>query len=126
MSIQDVAWCASLDGEIVAQLPLLTGSEMIDVVSDIVVIVFLIFAFFALIVLMVMALLLYRRVTTLIEALTKATERGERLLEDIGGFADKVKTGGALPGMVFRGAFGGLSGVLGGLRRRGRRGPRCD
>ena len=104
-----------------AQVLLLTGPGMIDVVSDIVVIVFLIFAFFALIVFMVMALLMYRRVAGLVEALTKAAERGDRLLQELGDITEKVKSGGALPGMAFRGLFGTMSSVLGeimGLRRR--------
>jgi hypothetical protein len=111
-----------VDGETVAQVLLLTGPEMIDVVSDIVVIMFLIFAFFALIVFMVMALLMYRRVAGLVEALTKAAERGDRLLEELGEITEKVKSGGALPGMAFRGVFGTMSSVLGGImgRRRGR------
>ena len=104
-----------------AQVLLLTGPEMIDVVSDIAVIMFLIFAFFALIVFLVMALLMYRRVAGLVEALTKATERGDRLLQELGDITEKVKSGGALPGMAFRGLFGTMSSVLGeimGLRRR--------
>lgn len=110
-----------MDGETVAQVLLLTGPEMIDVVSDIAVIMFLIFAFFALIVFLVMALLMYRRVAGLVEALTKATERGDRLLQELGDITEKVKSGGALPGMAFRGLFGTMSSVLGeimGLRRR--------
>ncbi|MCX8251424.1 MAG: hypothetical protein OTJ98_06150 [Dehalococcoidia bacterium] len=105
-----------------AQVLLLTGPEMIDVVSDIFVIMFLIFAFFALIVFMVMALLMYRRVAGLLDALTKAAERGDRLLEELGEITEKVKSGGALPGMAFRGVFGTISSVLGGImgRRRGR------
>ncbi|MDP6824171.1 MAG: hypothetical protein QF554_12870 [Dehalococcoidia bacterium] len=105
-----------------AQVFLLTGPEMIDVVSDIILIVFLIFAFFALIVFMVMALLLYRRVAGLIEALTRAAERGDKLLEELGAITDRVRTGAAFPGAAFRGVFGGLSAVLGGIlrRRRGR------
>jgi len=105
----------------VAQVLLLTGPEMIDVVSDIAVIMFLIFAFFALIVFLVMALLMYRRVAGLVEALTKAAERGDRLLQELGDITEKVKSGGALPGMAFRGLFGTMSSVLGeimGLRRR--------
>jgi len=111
-----------VDGETVAQVLLLTGPEMIDVVSDIVLIVFLIFAFFALIVFMVMALLLYRRVASLVESLTKATERGDRLLEELGDITEKVRSSGALPGMAIRGVIGTISAVLGGLmgRRRGR------
>jgi hypothetical protein len=111
-----------VDGETVAQVLLLTGPEMIDVVSDIFVIVFLILAFFALIVFMVMALLLYRRVAGLVEALTKAAERGDRLLEELGEITEKVKSGGALPGMAIRGVFGTMSAVLGGImgRRQGR------
>lgn len=104
-----------------AQVLLLTGPEMIDVVSDIAVIMFLIFAFFALIVFLVMALLMYRRVAGLVEALTKAAERGDRLLQELGDITEKVKSGGALPGMAFRGLFGTMSSVLGeimGLRRR--------
>jgi len=108
----------------VAQVLLLTGPEVIDVISDIVLIVFLIFAFFALIVFMVMALLLYRRVAGLVEALTKTAERGDRLLEELGEITEKVKAGGALPGMAIRGVFGTLSAVLGGLMRRRRRGNR--
>ena len=110
-----------MDGETVAQVLLLTGPEMIDVVSDIAVIMFLIFAFFALIVFLVMALLMYRRVAGLVEALTKAAERGDRLLQELGDITEKVKSGGALPGMAFRGLFGTMSSVLGeimGLRRR--------
>jgi|TARA_B110000263_G_scaffold139752_1_gene121220 hypothetical protein len=110
-----------VDGETVAQVLLLTGPEMIDVVSDIAVIMFLIFAFFALIVFLVMALLMYRRVAGLVEALTKAAERGDRLLQELGDITEKVKSGGALPGMAFRGLFGTMSSVLGeimGLRRR--------
>ena len=110
-----------MDGETVAQVLLLTGPEMIDVVSDIAVIMFLIFAFFALIVFLVMALLMYRRIAGLVEALTKATERGDRLLQELGDITEKVKSGGALPGMAFRGLFGTMSSVLGeimGLRRR--------
>ena len=105
-----------------AQVLLLTGPGMIDVVSDIVVIVFLIFAFFARIVFMVMALLMYRRVAGLVEALTKAAERGDRLLEELGEITEKVKSGGALPGMAIRGVFGTMSAVLGGImgQRRGR------
>ena len=121
MSIRDVALYASVDGETVAQVLLLTGPEMIDVVSDIAVIMFLIFAFFALIVFLVMALLMYRRVAGLVEALTKAAERGDRLLQELGDITEKVKSGGALPGMAFRGLFGTMSSVLGeimGLRRR--------
>ena len=104
-----------------AQVLLLTGPEMIDVVSDIAVIMFLIFAFFALIVFLVMALLMYRRVAGLVEALTKAAEQGDRLLQELGDITEKVKSGGALPGMAFRGLFGTMSSVLGeimGLRRR--------
>ncbi len=116
-----------MDGEIVAQVFLLTGPEVIDVVSDVILIVFLIFAFFALIVFMVMALLLYRRVAGLIEALTKAAERGDRLLEELGAITGRVRSGAAFPGMAFRGAFGGLSAVLGGfLRRRSRRDDGSD
>ena len=110
-----------MDGETVAQVLLLTGPERIDVVSDIAVIMFLIFAFFALIVFLVMALLMYRRVAGLVEALTKAAERGDRLLQELGDITEKVKSGGALPGMAFRGLFGTMSSVLGeimGLRRR--------
>ena len=110
-----------MDGETGAQVLLLTGPEMIDVVSDIAVIMFLIFAFFALIVFLVMALLMYRRVAGLVEALTKAAERGDRLLQELGDITEKVKSGGALPGMAFRGLFGTMSSVLGeimGLRRR--------
>ena len=122
MSTRDVASATSVDGENVTQVLLLTGSETIDVVRDIVLIVFLIFAFFALIVFVVMALLMYRRVTGLVEALTKTVERGDQLLEDLGTITEKVKSSGALPGMAIRGVFGTLSGVLGGLlRRRGRR-----
>ena len=119
--MRDVALYASVDGETVAQVLLLTGPEMIDVVSDIAVIMFLIFAFFALIVFLVMALLMYRRVAGLVEALTKAAERGDRLLQELGDITEKVKSGGALPGMAFRGLFGTMSSVLGeimGLRRR--------
>ena len=104
-----------------AQLLLLTGPEMIDVVSDILVIMFLIFAFFALIVLMVMALLMYRRVASLVEALTKAAERGDRLLLELGEITEKVKSGGALPGMAFRGVFGTMSSVLGAIMGRSQR-----
>ncbi len=111
-----------MDGETVAQVLLLTGSEMLDVVSDIVLIVFLIFAFFALIVFMVMALLLYRRIAGLVESLTKAAERGDRLLEELGDITEIVKSGGALPGMAIRGVFGTMSAVLGGIM--GRRGGR--
>ena len=110
-----------MDGETVAQVLLLTGPEMIDVVSDIAVIMFLIFAFFALIVFLVMALLMYRRIAGLVEALTKASERGDLLLQELGDITEKVKSGGALPGMAFRGLFGTMSSVLGeimGLRRR--------
>ncbi len=117
----------SVDGETVAQVLLLTGPEVIDVVSDVVLIVFLIFAFFALIVFMVMALLLYRRVAGLVEAMTKAAERGDRLLEELGEITEKVKSGGALPGMAIRGVFGTMSAVLGGLmRRRGGRDRNSD
>jgi hypothetical protein len=112
-----------MDGEIVHQVLLLTGSEMIDVISDVIVIVFLIFAFFALIVFMVMALLLYRRLSTLIESLTEAAARGDHLLEELGDITEKLKGGGAIPGMAMRGVFGTLSAVLGGImgRKRGRK-----
>lgn len=103
-----------------AQVLLLTGPEVIDVVSDIVLIVFLIFAFFALIVFIVMALLLYRRVAGLVESLTKAAERGDRLLEELGDITEKVKSGGALPGMAIRGLFGTISAVLGAIMGRSR------
>ena len=105
-----------------AQVLLLTGPEVIDVVSDIILVVFLVFALFALIVFMVMALLLYRRVVTLIEALTGAVERGDHLLEELGDITDKVKNGRAIPGMAIRGAFSTPSAVFGGLlNRRGSR-----
>jgi hypothetical protein len=109
-----------MDGEIVRQVLLLTGSEMIDVVNDIVLIVFLIFAFFALIAFVVMALLLYRRLATLIETLTATAARGDHLLEELSDITEKVKGGGAIPGMALRGAFSTLSAVLGGIM--GRRG----
>lgn len=104
-----------------AQVLLLSGPEVIDVVSDIILIVFLIFALFALIVFMVMALLMYRRIATLVEALTKAVERGDHLLEELGDITDKVKSGRAIPGMALRGAFGTLSAVLDGILGRRRR-----
>ena len=109
-----------------AQVLLLSGSEMIDVVSDIVLIVFLIFALFALIVFMVMALLMYRRVITLLETLTKAVDRGDHLLEELNDITSKVKSGSAIPGMAFRSAFGTLSALLGGLMGRRRRRRRND
>jgi hypothetical protein len=104
---------------------LLTGSEIIDVVSDVIIIVFLIFAFFAMIVFMVIALLLYRRLATLIETLTATAARGDHLLEELGEITEKVKGGGAIPGMALRGAFSTLSAVLGGIMGR-RRGGRND
>jgi hypothetical protein len=107
------------------QILLLTGSEIIDVVSDVIIIVFLIFAFFAMIVLMVIALLLYRRLATLIETLTATAARGDHLLEELGEITEKVKGGGAIPGMALRGAFSTISAVLGGIMGR-RRGGRND
>lgn len=107
------------------QILLLTGSEIIDVVSDVIIIVFLIFAFFAMIVFMVIALLLYRRLATLIETLTATAARGDHLLEELGEITEKVKGGGAIPGMALRGAFSTLSAVLGGIMGR-RRGGRND
>jgi hypothetical protein len=104
---------------------LLTGSEIIDVVSDVIIIVFLIFAFFAMIVFMVIALLLYRRLATLIETLTATAARGDHLLEELGEITEKVKGGGAIPGMALRGAFSTISAVLGGIMGR-RRGGRND
>ena len=108
-------------GEIVAQILLLTGPEVIDVVSDIILIVFLIFALFALIVFMVMALLLYRRLTVLVNVLTKTVERSEHLLEELGNMTDMMKSGRILPGVSLGGAVGTVSALLGGilgLRRR--------
>ncbi len=107
------------------QILLLTGSEIIDVVSDVIIIVFLIFAFFAMIVFMVIALLLYRRLATLIETLTATAARGDHLLEELGEITEKVKGGGAIPGMALRGAFSTISAVLGGIMGR-RRGGRND
>ena len=107
------------------QILLLTGSEIIDVVSDVIIIVFLIFAFFAMIVFMVIALLLYRRLATLIETLTATAARGDHLLEELGELTEKVKGGGAIPGMALRGAFSTISAVLGGIMGR-RRGGRND
>ena len=105
-----------------AQALLLTGPEVVDVVRDVILIVFLVFAFFALVVFVVLGLLLYRRVAGLIEVLTAAVERGDRLLDDLGAITEKVKRSGSLPGIALRGAFGPLASFLGGfLRSRGRR-----
>lgn len=109
-----------VDGELVTQVFLLTGPEVVDVVSDIVVIVFLIFALFALIAFLVMALLTYRRVSTLIDTLTIAAERRDQLLEDLQELTGRVKASQAIPGMAIRGAIGTLSAVLGGIFNRRR------
>ncbi|MDA1258400.1 MAG: hypothetical protein O3C10_11260 [Chloroflexi bacterium] len=107
------------------QALLLTGPEVVDVVRDIILIVFLIFAFFALALFSVVTLLLYRRTAGLIETVTAAIEHGDRVLENIGDLANKVKSGGAIPGVALKGAFGVLGAVLGGaFGRRGRRGRR--
>ncbi|MCH8816774.1 MAG: hypothetical protein IIC92_03460 [Chloroflexi bacterium] len=122
MLIRDAAQAASGDEAIVAQLLLLTGPEVVEVVRDIILIVFLVFAFFALVLFVVVTLLLYRRVAGLLEALTTAVEHGDRVLEEIGSITETFKRGGALPGMAFRGALGTLGAILGGVlkRRRGR------
>ena len=100
---------------------LLTGLEVIDVIRDVILIVFLVFAFFALIVFVVMALLLYRRMAGLIEVLTTAVERGDRLIEDLNAITEKVKRSGSLPGIALRGAIRPLASFLGGLLRSRRR-----
>lgn len=109
------------------QMLLLTGPEVVDVVRDVIIIVFLVFAFFALVLFAVVVLLLYRRLAGLIEVATTAIEHGDRVLEDIGAITEKVKRGGALPGiagLVLRGGLGTVGAVLGGLF--GRRGKRDD
>lgn len=120
MLIRDAAQAASGDEAIVAQLLLLTGPEVVEVVRDIILMVFLIFAFFALVLFVVVTLLLYRRVAGLLEALTTAVEHGDRVLEEIGSITEKFKRGGALPGMAFRGVFGMLGAILGGVLKRRR------
>ncbi|MFP6679485.1 MAG: hypothetical protein VB824_04975, partial [Dehalococcoidia bacterium] len=70
---------------------------------------------------MVMALLLYRRLTVLVNVLTKTVERSEHLIEELGNITDMIKNGRVLPGVSVSGAIGTMSALLGGilgLRRR--------
>lgn len=109
------------------QVLLLTGPEVVEVVRDIILIIFLVFAFFALVLFVVVTLLLYRRMAGLLEVAAAALERGDRVLEDIGAITERVKRGGALPGiagLALRGTLGTLGAVMGGLF--GRRDRRDD
>ena len=104
------------------QVLLLTGPEVVAVERDYILIVFLVFAFFGLAVFVVVTLLMYRRVSGLVDTLSSAVEHGDRVLEDLGEITEKVKRGSALPGMAIRGTLGTLGAVLGGVfGRRDRR-----